>query len=271
MDAELNQVDLDGLVSEFNRWQQKLFDADREKVDALERMTLMNKLVEDSQARESNLKKECEQLRTSISTLQHCIMDNCDMQEDNRELRQQVRKFEEEIKTLKNSHDKSLSAKETEISELRAEHDVEIADIEAAIKAQYSIDASSLQTIIDSKEDELNRKEEMIKDLKQSHDAQLLELERKSHSELMRLRQDYDQKMLKLEKQAVKKQQSTSGAGLNQDIFRKKLQHAKAESDREIASLKSTISDLQRKLQDAQTSSMSSPGHLPASKRTRRF
>lgn len=270
MDAELNQVDLDGLVSEFNKWQQVLFDADREKVDALERMSLMNKLMEDTHSRENALKKECEQLRSSISTLQHCIMDNCDMQEDNRELRHQVRKLEDEMKAITKTHENSLAVKEVELSEMRAEHDVELADVEAVIKAQCSIDTASLQNIIDAKDEELKQKDKMMKEQEYRHQEQMTELERKSHTEMMRVRQEYDQKMLKLEKQAVRKQQSTSGAGLSQDIFRKKLQHAKNESDREIASLNSTISDLQRKLQEAHQPSTSSPGYPPI-KRSRRF
>merc|ERR1712038_1159293 len=110
-------------------------------------MTLMSKMMEDTQSRENTMKKECEQLRSSITTLQQCIANNCNMQEENNILKQEIRNLEDDIKAMKKAHQESIYEKENDISDLRAEHDVQLADIEAVLKAQSSMESSNLQKI----------------------------------------------------------------------------------------------------------------------------
>ncbi|XP_077980973.1 coiled-coil domain-containing protein 152-like [Glandiceps talaboti] len=77
---------------------------------------------------------------------------------------------------------------------------------------------------------------------------QLTSLKKEKHDELMKIRLEYDAKVLSLRKQNQKTaQQKGQANAANHEIFRKKWQHMKAESEREIASLKRTIADLQRK------------------------
>ncbi|XP_028518671.1 kinesin-like protein 2 [Exaiptasia diaphana] len=71
---------------------------------------------------------------------------------------------------------------------------------------------------------------------------------RDKHTEIVKLRLEYDAKLLKLQKSSAAKTQSAPSSHFNSDIFRKKLQAAKSESEREIAALKERIAQLERQL-----------------------
>ncbi|XP_071482812.1 coiled-coil domain-containing protein 152-like, partial [Diadema antillarum] len=87
--------------------------------------------------------------------------------------------------------------------------------------------------------------------------GELADLEREKHTELARLRLEYDTKLLKLQRENSRVQQhNTRVTNKGNDIFRQKLLNARSEADQEINSLKHTIADLQRRL-ETQTGGMS--------------
>ncbi|KAJ7372973.1 hypothetical protein OS493_015442 [Desmophyllum pertusum] len=69
------------------------------------------------------------------------------------------------------------------------------------------------------------------------------------HTEIVKLRLEYDEKLLKLQRERNNaKAQAGQSFNANTDIFRKKLQFVKAESQKEINSLKSKVAEFETKL-----------------------
>lgn len=114
---------------------------------------------------------------------------------------------------------------------------------------------TSDRKVITTLEKSLQGKESQIQQL----EKQLADMSHLHQTEIVKLRLEFDEKILKLQRERNNaKAQAGQSFNANTDIFRKKLQFAKAEAQKEINSLKSQVAELERKLTMRQ---------MPASKR----
>jgi hypothetical protein len=102
--------------------------------------------------------------------------------------------------------------------------------------------------------------------LRLSADGALIEMTKWSIKQNYFILFQYDSKLLKLQKQTSRVQQNAA-ASSNQEIFRKKLQHAKSEYESEISGLKRTISDLENQASRSGAANSSKTGPLQLKKR----
>ncbi|KAK2189952.1 hypothetical protein NP493_92g01006 [Ridgeia piscesae] len=233
----LKQVDLDEFLQEFNSWQKHLRETSQENVRLLEKHTSQQKHIACCEANEINLKQELNKAREMVNKIQDTLHKRCDLEDENCKLQESVTSMKEDIAALTKNYEYKLLELETKIEDLKSAHVNNMEQLENSLQAQAELEKDSLNAVIDK------HKQEIVEMQRQA-----VEQEKERQAELVKLRLEYDGKLLKLQKQRDRSQQHTAQmSGSNQDIFRKKLQHIRVESEREVANLKRTIAELEQK------------------------
>jgi len=265
------RVNIDSLVSEFNKWQQSLFDSEQERNEVVDKLEFMSKECVSAKEACSESKKECVDLRDSITHLQEVIHKRCNIEDDNQKLKQAIMAKEQENENLIQQHQNEIDCLQQNSKKQQMEHYTEIETVrettqnlmtqkESDLKEVAMTDKFSFECILQEKNEEISEMQNKFAETDKRYKAEMAVLEQKSRAEIMKIRNEYDTKMVKLEKQAAKKIQTTNTTSLNQDIFRKKLQFAKTESEREIAGLKEQIKHLQQQLTMQENAARAQPG-----------
>lgn len=235
------QVDLDNLIQEFLQWQTALRDAAHENNCFKMEIRSLTRKLETSQEAERIALEDAGKLKGIIDSLQGVLSKRCDQEEENESLKSQISKMEEKCSSLEKEHKLQISEslKNLEISEQA--HRQEILKFKEETLEQSRREITELQKSLQEKADEVRQLQKKLVDTNHAN-----------HTEIVKIRLEYDAKLLKLQRSNAKAQGGqTSNA--NSDIFRKKLQFAKAEAQKEITSLKSKVSELERKLSAQQT------------------
>ncbi|XP_071485555.1 coiled-coil domain-containing protein 152-like [Diadema antillarum] len=209
-------------------------------------VTVLQKQQELSNKRWSDTMEELKQAREMVSKLQCMLKMSCDLEDENQQLKEKVTNMADELAAVREEHTLTLSEAQAQLQELRQAHKEEIEKIKATATSQRESEVGLLKQSLQHKLSEISRLQ-----------GELADLEREKHTELARLRLEYDTKLLKLQRENSRVQQhNTRVTNKGNDIFRQKLLNARSEADQEINSLKHTIADLQRRL-ETQTGGMS--------------
>ncbi|KAI0223156.1 hypothetical protein LSAT2_025622 [Lamellibrachia satsuma] len=234
----LKQVDLDEFLQEFNSWQKHLRDTSKENTRLLEKQDAQQKHIACCEANEMNLKQELIKSMEMVNKIQDTLHKRCNLEDENCKLQENISSMKEDTAALTKNYEYKLLELENKIEDLKSAHTNNIEQLENSHQAQAELEKASLNETIEE------HKQQIVELQRQASDQ-----EKERQAELVKLRLEYDAKLLRLQKQRDRSQQHTAQmSGANQDIFRKKLQHLKVESEREVASLKRTIADLQQKL-----------------------
>ncbi|KAL3857946.1 hypothetical protein ACJMK2_012571 [Sinanodonta woodiana] len=236
-------LDLDECAAEFEKWQEQEQHFHVERIKTLEEL-------EASKAENCILKSQIAELEKSLTmvqgVIQHhhkdCIQLN-ELENENRELKSKLKEKTSATEQLKKEINSKIVTYEADFKKMEEVHQSTLAKQEISWK-------STLETKMEAMTNELHLKSEEVDGLKE----RINEVEKEKAAEILRLSVDYENKLTKIQRQMTASsmnQQSSS----NQEIFRKKLHHMKAEYEREINCLKVTISSLQDKLAGFQSGS----------------
>ncbi|CAH1775722.1 unnamed protein product [Owenia fusiformis] len=250
------RVDLDEVLKEFEKWHTFLSRLTHENEVKTDTVKSLTNDVDRHKLNERRLTFELSNQRKSIESLHGILKKRCDYEDE-------TRLMKEKIELLRQEHAREERLHREELASLKDKLDDAIVAGKAELDEEVTKAIQNGKKEMDQLQAALHNKDVEIEHLQmQKH-----EIEKDKQTELMKLRLEYDSKLLKIQKQNVSK--SAPSASANQDIFRKKLQHIKTETEREVAGLKRTITDLEQKLQKAslQTSQMGQSG--PLSKRRR--
>lgn len=198
--------------------------------------------------------------RYTIKTLQDTIRSTlntlaarCDLQDENKKLKEVIKSMQQKEQQREKEHAEQCAALQRQTQQLNDQHTTNLANQQRMFNAKLAEAEMRHAKQLEHKDTEMTSLKS------QSDDA-----ERQHHVQLTRLQMDYDEKMKKLQRQLSAAQVPASKQlATNQEIFRKKVQHMKAEHQQEIDKLQHTIVDLQRQLQQHQDQ----PPHQSANQR----
>ena len=236
----VKQIDLDQLRHDFLAWQQATSRVSSQNVGLKSQLAIVERQMLASQTAERAANETASQLREQVQKLQHILLRQCDMEEENRQLKDQIASLKQSAAELEQQHRQQMSEALESLEVAQASHLEEITVLRDESAQELKREVGHLEKTVAEQKAE-------VRQLRKEHD----DCEKDHHTQLVKMRLEYDAKLLKMQKQTAKpapNQQSPVG----HEIFRKKLQAAKADSDREIMSLKRTVADLEKKLAGGQ-------------------
>lgn len=236
MTTGLKEVDLDNIIDEFNIWQKFASSTQYENAQLQTQVESLQKLMIEAHEREKSLMDDVEQLKQLVDQLQDTLAKRCDLEDANRKLKGQLEVMQSQVEQKDREFAAKMMEKDKQLKEMGKAHNAAMVNKENELKAKGAASCIALQHTIDEKNHQI-----------QYLQRQMAEMDQENQAELTKIRMEYDSKLLKLQKQSSRQQQAGGSATANQDIFRKKLQNVRAESEREITSLKHTIMELQKK------------------------
>nr|XP_058957689.1 coiled-coil domain-containing protein 152-like [Pocillopora verrucosa]XP_058957696.1 coiled-coil domain-containing protein 152-like [Pocillopora verrucosa] len=234
-------VDLDNLIKEYTYFEKVMRHTAQENSCLEKEILFLNKQLQSSQEAEKLSIEEAGKFKAMVDNLQRILLQRCDKEEENAELKSHLTAVTEKTARLEQEH-------KTELSEALKNHKQEIQRVRQEELQQNRKVITTLEKSLQGKESQIQQLEKQLADMSHLH-----------QTEIVKLRLEFDEKILKLQRERNNaKAQAGQSFNANTDIFRKKLQFAKAEAQKEINSLKSQVAELERKLTMRQ---------MPASKR----
>ncbi|XP_022087844.1 nucleoprotein TPR-like [Acanthaster planci] len=233
------QVDLDQLTNDFTKWQGKYRDLGLQNISLQQELNHLIDEREQGRKAARTTEEELTQYRSIITSLQDTLAKRCDLEDENRSLREVVANMEETITKLKEEGQGALLDVQAHLEQVHATDKAEMEDSHHQQVREMEEKARALQQAVHDKSAE-------IKQLQQ----QLVEAQKDRQMEIVKLRQEYDAKLVKL--QSARTQRSDKPNSASSHILREKMLNAQAASEREVASLRQTVSELKRKLSNQQ-------------------
>ncbi|XP_031554808.1 coiled-coil domain-containing protein 150-like [Actinia tenebrosa] len=254
------QVQLDLLIEDFSNWQKATTDLAKENASLHSQIRSLAKQIQLIQEAEKVALEECSSLRSMADKLQATLSKRCDFEDENGRLKEQIQQMKKSADALEQEHKNQITEaiKEIEVSDQM--HKNEICRLKEESQQQAKREISLLEKSLQEKDSELRHLQK-----------QLADMARDKHTEIVKLRLEYDAKLLKLQKSNVAKSLNTPSSHSNSDIFRKKLQAAKSQSEKDIASLKDKITQLERQVQKYQQQDQQCTNRQPLSLKRKRF
>ncbi|XP_013421801.1 myosin heavy chain, embryonic smooth muscle isoform [Lingula anatina] len=257
------RVDIDAVAEEIAQWNKLMIDTDTNKKLLEKEVNILRKCCEDAEESKTFLKNEIRHLRCMVDQIQGSLSKRCDCEDENRKLKQRLKEMEEDDIKRNQDHQEKVDSMQAKLVELMNRHQQELTSTEKNVMQKCQAEIDRLETIV-------SEKMVLVEKLKN----QMSQLEKDKQAELVGLRSEYDGKLLKIQKQNAKIQQTGQGNSAGSEIFRKKLKHIKEEHEKEVSSLKRTILVLEQKLNQRNAScSNISPASdkYPLSKRFKRM
>eukprot|EP00117_Sycon_ciliatum_P014923 scpid90201/ scgid14987/ Coiled-coil domain-containing protein 152 len=229
-------VDVEKIAESYDLWQKEYHAMveDHEKLRST--VATLSKQHQLSRQALHAANEEKEELQNLIQKWQGFVSKLCNLEEENGKLKQQLEDERASSAIITEAHRGQRDDLLKELSDIRATHSTEMERLQQMAQQQGRRDKALLEKQIEEKSGEIRQLQK-----------RLTNMEREKHNELVKLRLEYDGKLLRLQKQLAKGQPSST-ASVNNDIFRKKLENCKMESSREISQLKKRISDLEQQL-----------------------
>ncbi|XP_032232176.2 coiled-coil domain-containing protein 91 [Nematostella vectensis] len=256
--SKVKQVLLDKLNDDFIRWQKATSDISKENNSLVIQIRSLQKQIQASQVAEKSTLEENSNLKIMVDKLQSILLKRCDLEVENRQKREQIANMKDTAKNLEEEHKKQMLESMKNLEAANEAHKKELTRLKDEAAQQTKRELALTDKSIQEQACEIRQLQK-----------QLVDMEREKHTELVKLRLEYDAKLLKVQKSNVNKSQNGQNANSNSDIFRKKLQAVRSESEREITNLKSKVAQLERRLAREQNSQ--TPHSQPFSLKRKRF
>lgn len=230
--------DLDKLLKEFDYWEKGTVELHRENRSLTLNLKSLQKRCDIYMQSEKCLTEDNFQLNQIIKNLQDILHKRCNLENENTELKEQLEMLHKETEQLEQQHRQQMRNALDELQAIKEAHKNEIKSVQNSTTLQLRKEIESLDKTIQDKSSDIRQLQKQLSDV-----------ERDKHTEIIKLRLEYDAKLLKLQKQNTKTQAQSSS--VNSDIYRRKLQAAKIESEKEITSLRKRVDELEKQLSNA--------------------
>ena len=242
---EAEEEELSKLVSDFSVWQETTSTLQKENADLQKELKSTQKKVHNLGESFEASNAEVKQLRAIVDKLHDILSKRYDFEGENLRLKKELANMQKKASQLEDTHCCQMAEAMENLQALSSKHKAEMA-------AAQRLALQQLQQACQAKDKETQEKIDEIKLLQREKS----ELERAKHTDIVKLRLECDAKMLKLQKQQQQQQseqvQNSHSASSSNEIFRKKLQHLKAESEKEKAFLRSRVEELESLLENLQ-------------------
>lgn len=253
MENTKESIDLGEFVQDFLSWQKTIKNLAKENASIKLQYNIVQKQLQESQIAEKENSEKCLKLREMVNKLQNILEKRCNLEDENVQLKNQIAEAKEIALKLEESHKSQMDEALKNLEASQQAHGIEIRRIQENNQQQSKREVAMLEKGIQEKNGE-------IRELRQKWS----DLERDKHTEIVKLRLEYDARLLKAQK-SNSKQQTNPMATVNNEIFRKKLQFAKVQAEKEVVGLKTKINELERQL--AQQKQQQQHSQLPQKRR----
>ncbi|XP_046848584.1 coiled-coil domain-containing protein 152-like [Xenia sp. Carnegie-2017] len=196
---------------------------------------VQNKLLR-SEIAEKTANESSTHLREMVDKLQSVLDSQNKLQDENATLKREIANAKQIAVNVEKSHKSQIDEAVMKLEACQQANTIEVQQMKENLQQQHKRKISLLEQEIQSKNEEIRQLNEKIGDLK-----------RDSHTEIVKLKLEYDEKLLKAQKNQMK-HVSNASTNVNNDIFRKKLQFAKVQAEKDVNVLKKKITELERKL-----------------------
>ncbi|XP_077319424.1 coiled-coil domain-containing protein 152 [Lithobates pipiens] len=195
----------------------------------------LNKLWKISQTKEQSSAEECTVLRNMIKGLQETMEAQCNMKDENCSLKKTINDLEEKLQSVTQDYKDKIELLTTEMRDKEGEFQVQMEKMCCEVETKLLLKEEEKSKLLSKKEMEIS---ELTRQLKTQ--------EKEKQSELIKQQIEFNAKLARIQNRSNKSYQETST--LSQNIYRMKLQHLQEEKTKEIENLRSTIKELERRL-----------------------
>lgn len=234
---EKNRGKLDVFEDMYESWQTNEENLEYENKSLNQRIESYEELQKISKTKIVDLNKTVELLEASVSALHNELNIVENLQRENSDLKSKLNVKEQLMKSLKSELEAKENEYKSKLCNMEKEQKIKIQNLETENRRLID-DLKSQQNDI------IKQKNKEVSDLK----LRIEEVEKDKQSELVCMSVDYDNKLAKIHRQRAAASLNQQHPSMNQEIFRKKLQHLKSEYEREINSLKEQVASLKSQL-----------------------
>jgi len=232
--------DLDVIMESFDKWQNVIASLMKERSTLLEEIKIMTNAKDKLSAKNLELEQTVNSLHGTLHGHHQKLHMVCDLEEQNRNLKQAVDTKEQELATMKSAMMTRINEHADIMQNLDQYHKDVTETLRSQLQEEAGVTIQHLQGLLDQGKEEINNLQKKID-----------QLEKDKEAEIAKLTMEYENKLTQL-KQKTSTAAIQQGGTANQEIYRNKLQHLKGEYDQEVGLLKKTIVELQQKLSSHQ-------------------
>ncbi|XP_009074902.1 PREDICTED: coiled-coil domain-containing protein 152 [Acanthisitta chloris] len=234
-------VDLNKLLNDFSEIEKKMSEINEGNNLLIHQLEKFNRLLILSQSREESVKEKCTTQQNVINGLTQTLENQCNVKDENDRLKGIIHDLEEKLKSCEEEYKNHIERLMTEIKNKEEDHQLEIRQLNCDIRKKFEV------------------KEMEYREQREKKELEILELTRQlkiqdeeKQNEIIKLQIEFNAKLARAQNKTSK---SFSEASLlPQSIYRRKLQHLQEEKNKEIEILRSTIRDLEQRLNKGQES-----------------
>ncbi|XP_019864433.1 PREDICTED: cingulin-like [Amphimedon queenslandica] len=231
--------DLSSLVEDFEQWQKITFELFNENKELKSEVSSLKKQFSLHEEAERTLKDNNSELLSTVKKLQDSLMQRCEMISENSKLKERMERLQRETSELEAQHKDQMREAMDNLEAIKEAHKKDVVHIQAVTSKEMRKEIDLLQRNLQEKSEDISALQKQVGDA-----------ERDKHTEIVKLRLEYDAKLLKIQKQTAKSQTQTSSSTTltNNSIFRQKLQAVKVESEKEVKALRKRVLELEKEL-----------------------
>ncbi|XP_034780623.2 coiled-coil domain-containing protein 152-like isoform X1 [Acipenser ruthenus] len=233
---KVKAVSLDKLIEDFSLLEQKITELQGNNNILDIKLDEASRLLKLGQTKETCMKEECATLQATIQGLQETIQTQCDLRDENEELKKNTRTYEEKNKIKEQAHTSHVERIMMEMKAMEQDHKTELAEVQSDMRRKSEMKETELKDAIVRKEAEIQAMKKQLKDQ-----------EREKQSEIIKLQMEFNAKLARIQSTSVKAQHQDPSI-LAQNIFKRKLQFLQEEKNRETEALRRTIKELEQQL-----------------------
>ncbi|XP_009892962.1 PREDICTED: coiled-coil domain-containing protein 152 [Charadrius vociferus] len=236
---KISVVNLDKLLDNFSEIEKKISEINEANNLLVLQLEKCNRLLTLSQSKEESVKEECTTLQNVIKGLTQTIENQCNVKDENDRLKGTIHILEEKLKTCEQAYKDQIEKLMIEIKNKEEDHKSEITQLNCDTRKKIEV------------------KEVEYREQREKKELEILELTRQlkiqneeKQNEIIKLQIEFNARLARVQNKTPK---SFSDASvLPQSIYRRKLQHLQEEKNKEIEILRSTIRDLEQRINKGQ-------------------
>nr|XP_034379283.1 coiled-coil domain-containing protein 152 isoform X1 [Arvicanthis niloticus] len=232
---KISNVNLDKLIDDFSQIEKKMIETTGKNSLLDIQLEKTNSLLKIMQTKEASMKEECITLHTMIKGLQQTVQYQHTLKGENEQLKRNIDFMKEKLKSHEQEYKNNIAKLVSEMKIKEEEHKTEMSKLYQDMQKKVELNEENHKELMAKKEMEISEL-----------NAKLRTQEKEKQSEILRLHLEFDTKLARA--QTKSKSYPDANHILPQSIYRRKLQHLQEEKSKEIASLQSTIRDLEQRL-----------------------
>ncbi|KAM6224361.1 coiled-coil domain-containing protein 152 [Rhynchocyon petersi] len=236
-------VNLDKLMNDFSQIEKKIIETSAKKNILDIQLEKTNGLLKVMQTNEVAIKEECTTLHNIIKGLQQTIGYQHNLKDENEQIKRNADLMKEKLKSQEQEYKNNIAKLMNEMKMKEEGHKLEIRKLYQDMQNKVELNEEKHKKLIEEKEMEISEL-----------NAKLVTQEKEKQNEIIKLQIEFDAKLARIQAKPTKSYLDSTVSP--QSIYRRKLQHFQEEKNKEIATLRDTIRDLEQRLSVGKVSSL---------------